>query len=1312
MRNRRFISILLTLCMVLSLLPTSALAAGADQYTDVAKDAWYYNEVSFVTEKGYFKGYPDNTFKPDETMTRAMFVTVLARYDGAKVDDSTSTFTDVPAGEWYTGAVTWAAKKGIVEGRGNGIFDPNGTATREEMCTIIDRYLKVRDLDAKIVKKPATITDMDTVSAWAKEAVEDCVSYGVIIGYPDGTFGPKITAARAHVAAILHRLQIIVDEAEDREPSTPQPKTYEAVYIGVEDFVNLDTDVTPEDDFKHMFFINGKVKTYDIEGGDPYVLENMLRGGYIYNITVKSGKVIDVEEATVETGVAADFDLTGKALYEIESPVQPDGAVVKVVDSIADDATVKVTENAVYKAFVAAPYTAPVAGTPGLKTLKNFLATGLHPVGTALYVYGGAWDWQDDASSNQSMTIGIPQEWIDFFQANDATYHYKQTDENGSHANSYHTSGRGWNQYYWAGVDCSAFVGWTVYNVMNTESGKVGETTGYVGSSTKQAKTFAGYGWGTLDQGVLGADEKYHFDDSVFAPGDVFSMSGHVWVCIGTCEDGSIVFMHSTPNTSNGAGIQISAIGPDKECEAYQLASHYMETYYPMWGERYDALLLSFDGYTVRTNANAGKFTWNLGDGGVLTDPDGYANKTAVEILNDLFGDDFKPTTPEEPTPDDPTPSVPSTPIVPAMPNYTAIAVRDAVALVDGLLHKAVDATNTEMVEACVNYDGANATINVDVAGELNEAHLKKAAYMALEVGTILVNELVKNPDGTKQALLDTAVVEAVEDVLVEINLTDDAEVDSKADVKAIAKEIVAKAKKAGVELRKTLANYNGSYPFESITVQVAGYDLFTVNANTGLDVKGLIGTALDAKDDALNAESKAELKAAVKPALKAAAVAVLNTFDVELPEGETSRRAAVLAFAKTIAKELHETVAANGGPTNEVTLDGSLTLVMDVKDEIAAQCTDTFTVACEATLASDLVTYEYKDGKDYLTVTVTEAMQAAYDKAMDKVFAQVKNIYFNGMPEIAPRTYAMRAVDTESILNNLIDKHLTPDVIQALGNKDKNEDLYDLIDAVIDEATADPEVQDLIAENIDLADFAQQYIEKPEGEKESFAAGYADAVINLATSHVQEALENKGVKIPETIADYAAAVAMDKAANAEVQKLDKNVTVNSFADKAQSSKQEAIESGEMDQFINEEIRENETVKDAVSKLEPLMDLVDLLRFDTMKEKKLSGLLKVLKSNRLDDRFNGGVELVGKVLDELMLFVPADASVTVDGLTVTNEEIVALREADTTKEVRLAVYEIVESLGGLSLSSFEDGADITVTAAGYEYTMNLTIEIK
>ena len=171
-------------------------------------------------------------------------------------------------------------------------------------------------------------------------------------------------------------------------------------------------------------------------------------------------------------------------------------------------------------------------------------------------------------------------------------------------------------------------------------------------SATKQAGVFASNeGWGTMDMGDVLMDEatgkpwadedgdgRRVYEGHAFKPGDIFSMNGHVWISLGTCKDGSIVFMHSTPNTSNGAGVQISALGPDKNCEAYQLANKYMNTYFPEWSERYgdQVLCLTFDSYTKVSGDKAGKFSWNL-ENGVLSDPDGYAKMTPAEILADLF---------------------------------------------------------------------------------------------------------------------------------------------------------------------------------------------------------------------------------------------------------------------------------------------------------------------------------------------------------------------------------------------------------------------------------------------------------------------------------------------------------------------------------------------------------------------------------------------------------------------------------------------------------------------------------------------------
>lgn len=457
--------------------------------------------------------------------------------------------------------------------------------------------------------------------------------------------------------------QILADLFKDAK--IPQ-QTMEAVYLGVENYGTVTSK--EKESFKHRFFIDGDIKTYTIPAdGGKFEIQNQLQEGYIYDITVKDeAQVVDVELKDKDHNDVVMGEVTaigentitvnGKTLntadsktYEITS--KAGGSSVKAATVAVSD-TVKVMVNGdqaetVYKAFVAEEYKAPVSGTPGKKTLKNFLATAMEPVGTALYVYGGTWDWQDVNSSNQSMTIGLSQSWIDFFQSQDKTYHYK----NPNPAESYYPH-NAWNQYYYAGIDCSGYVGWSVYNLMNTENSTVADNKGYVMSATKQAGVFASNeGWGTMDMGDVLMDEttgkpwvdedgdgRRIYEGHEFKPGDIFSMNGHVWISLGTCKDGSIVFMHSTPNTTNGAGVQISAIGPDKNCEAYKLANQYMNKYFPQWSERYgdQVLCLTFDSYTKVYGDYAGKFSWNLKNG-VISDPDGYADMTPAEILADLF---------------------------------------------------------------------------------------------------------------------------------------------------------------------------------------------------------------------------------------------------------------------------------------------------------------------------------------------------------------------------------------------------------------------------------------------------------------------------------------------------------------------------------------------------------------------------------------------------------------------------------------------------------------------------------------------------
>lgn len=449
------------------------------------------------------------------------------------------------------------------------------------------------------------------------------------------------------VLAMLSTLLVAPASALEADGSTSAGnETY--VYLGVKDYGTVEADSKPN--FVHRFYTNGKEVQYTIASSDnKYAVQNKLQEGYVYDLSTQGSVVTDAKlaaakaEGKIESATASSVTVGGKTydianVYEITNNTAGKATVTaKTTADLTAGATVKVYGDTAFLTFVAEDYTAPVSGTPGKRTLKNYLQTAMNPVGTALYVYGGSWDWQDVNSSTQALTIGLPQSWIDFFQQQDANYTYKNSADP---AHSYYPH-NSWNQYYYAGVDCSAYIGWTVYNVMHTKSTTNDLSDGYVMSAVKMAKTFADKGWGTWTR-----------DIKSFKPGDIFSMSGHVWTVLGVCDDGSIVFLHSTPSDSKagqgGGGVQLSALNPnsdnDKNCEAYKLVTKYMTKYYPEWSTRYDAVLRSYDSYATPASGSeysktwSGNFSWNL-DGTGLTDPDGYADMSAAEILADLFGD-------------------------------------------------------------------------------------------------------------------------------------------------------------------------------------------------------------------------------------------------------------------------------------------------------------------------------------------------------------------------------------------------------------------------------------------------------------------------------------------------------------------------------------------------------------------------------------------------------------------------------------------------------------------------------------------------
>lgn len=174
-------------------------------FSDVRIADWFYNDVKYVYEKGMMAGTAADVFAPNATTTRAMIVTILYRLEGSPAVTGTSAFVDVPAGQWYTDAVNWAAANQIVKGTSATTFAPNASITREQMAAILYRYAQYKGYDVTKKADLSGYSDNGQVSAYAKDALAWANAAKLINGVTNTTLAPQGNATRAQVSAILHR---------------------------------------------------------------------------------------------------------------------------------------------------------------------------------------------------------------------------------------------------------------------------------------------------------------------------------------------------------------------------------------------------------------------------------------------------------------------------------------------------------------------------------------------------------------------------------------------------------------------------------------------------------------------------------------------------------------------------------------------------------------------------------------------------------------------------------------------------------------------------------------------------------------------------------------------------------------------------------------------------------------------------------------------------------------------------------------------------------------------------------------------------
>ena len=230
-----------------------------------------------------------------------------------------------------------------------------------------------------------------------------------------------------------------------------------------------------------------------------------------------------------------------------------------------------------------------------ISTIEHLIQTALEPVGSTMYIWGGGWNEENNASGATSTQIGLSSQWKTFTMQQNENYDFNQ-----------HRLERE------NGLDCSGYVGWVVYNTFENRSGQ----NGYVTTSTDMAKNFADRGFGTWIQ-----------NPTEFLAGDIVSMEGHVWICLGTCADGSVLLVHSSPPGVSVCGTQLA---DGTSSIAIQLAENFMHQYYQDWQAKYPNRMVS-SAYLQ----NVSVMRWNAI---TMTDADMMQNCSGEEVLERICG--------------------------------------------------------------------------------------------------------------------------------------------------------------------------------------------------------------------------------------------------------------------------------------------------------------------------------------------------------------------------------------------------------------------------------------------------------------------------------------------------------------------------------------------------------------------------------------------------------------------------------------------------------------------------------------------------
>ena len=223
---KKVLCYLLLLALTLTLMPAATFSADVT-FTDL-NGHWAKNYVLPLAQDGIISGKAPGIFDPDAQITRAEFITLVAKLTNLHPDEA-APYADVAENAWFAKTVSAAKAYGAIDGNlvADGNFKPDQPITRAEMTSVI--VLLAEEIRGALLNKKEGFTDAATFADWTKDYIAKAAGEGIVTGNPDGSFNAVGNATRAEAAVIIKRFRDLLNqpvrklEAGEYHPSYDAP---------------------------------------------------------------------------------------------------------------------------------------------------------------------------------------------------------------------------------------------------------------------------------------------------------------------------------------------------------------------------------------------------------------------------------------------------------------------------------------------------------------------------------------------------------------------------------------------------------------------------------------------------------------------------------------------------------------------------------------------------------------------------------------------------------------------------------------------------------------------------------------------------------------------------------------------------------------------------------------------------------------------------------------------------------------------------------------------------------------------------------